>query len=178
MWDAVQTRVNRLTCPHTVRVEKVTAAAASAAAAAADSFSQAADHSPPVPLPSNVLCIPAGLSLWKQTHYPHRQKRGGGQPEVMIHRVQVKLSPLITTLIGQNVISLFCLFHLKQSLAWLSVTSNVRCCFDDGKSYLLSVELFSSVNTHLPENEEKLVLKFPSSQIYFKNIETQQFAKK
>lgn len=51
VWDAVQTHVSKLTFPHTVSVEKVTAAAA-----AADSISQAADHSPPVPLPSNVLC--------------------------------------------------------------------------------------------------------------------------
>lgn len=59
-----------------------------------------------VTLPSTVLCLSAGLSLVKQTHYPcwlpYRQAEGGdGKQEVMICSVQVKLAPLITPLIGQ-----------------------------------------------------------------------------
>ena len=108
-------------------VEKVTPvlAAAALSAAAADSISacQAAvpDDLSSVALPSTVLCLSAGLSLVKQTHYPrwlpYRQEEGGdGAQEVMIRSVQVKLAPLITALIGQlqNTLPPLCLFHKKQ----------------------------------------------------------------
>lgn len=57
-----------------------------------------------------TLHCPAGLSLEKQTHYPHwlpyRQEEGGdGEQEVMIHSVQVKLAPLITPLIWSAAVS-------------------------------------------------------------------------
>lgn len=73
-----------------------------------------------VALPSTVLCLSAGLSLVKQTHYPHRapyrQEEGrDGEREVMIRSVQVKLAPLITPLIGQlqNAMALLRPSHMK-----------------------------------------------------------------